>query len=215
MKAVEILSEDRWQPDWHQERRLALLFEPSIREEDPWGGQLIEQFWLPHWPNRLDLVSQAADFCADVDKWRSNELNGIVIWRLGGIDQWEGSAFNLCEINEARELGGGAYSTHTPVFASIRLASITFDHLKERLQFALLEKPESDRLLLACGFMAGGDIAIPRPRPVKRDQKLPNAISISRKTPRTWFEIVRATETKSHQGPLEMKSLERWMAIER
>jgi hypothetical protein len=209
MKAVEILSEDRWQPDWHHEPRLALLFEPSIREVDPWGGELIEQFWLPHWPNRLDLVSQAADFCADADKSRSNALDGIIIERLG-----EGSAFDLCEINEARELWGGAYSTHTPVFVSVRLASITFDHLRERLQFALLEKPKGDRVLLACGFMAG-DIAIPRPRPVKRDQKLPNAISIYRKTPRTWFEIVRATENESHQGPLEVKSLERWMAIER
>ena len=103
MKAVEILSEDRWQPDWHHERRLALLFEPSIREVDPWGGQLIEQYWLPNWPNRLDLVGQAADFCADADKSRSNALDGIIIERLG-----DGSAFDLCEINEARELWGGA-----------------------------------------------------------------------------------------------------------
>jgi hypothetical protein len=211
MKAVEILAEDRWQPDWRQERRLALLFEPSIKE-DPWVGPLILQFWLPHWPNRLDFANQTVDFFAYADKWQSNDLDDIVIQRLG--DQSEGSTFNLCEINEARELGGGTYSTHTPVFASIRLASITFDHLRERLQSALLEKPETDRLLLACGFMAG-DVAIPRPRSVKRDEKLPNAITISRKTSRTWFEIVRATEGKSHQRPLEMKRLECWMAIER
>jgi hypothetical protein len=67
---------------------------------------------------------------------------------------------------------------------------------------------------LACGFIAG-DIPIPRPRPVKPHQKLPNAISIAWKAPRICFEIARASETKSRWVPLEMKSLGRWMAIER
>jgi hypothetical protein len=213
MKVVEFLSEDQWQLDWRQERRLSLLFEPSI-EDDPWGRPLIQQFWLPHWPNQLDLASQAADFFTDAEKWRRGDLEGIVIERCGGTDQLEGSAFHLCEINEARELGGGTYSTLTPVFASIRLASMTFDHLKERLQAALLAKPEADRLLLACGFMAG-DVAIPRPRPVKRDERLPNPVTISQRAPRIWFEIVHATEARWHQVPLEMKRLECWMAVER
>lgn len=106
------------------------------------------------------------------------------------------------------------YSSHTTVFASIRLTAITFDHLRERLEAAAIEKPEADRVLLACGFMAG-DIAIPRPRPVKPHQKLSNAISVARKTPRIWFEVARASEKKSRWVPLEMKSLGRWMAIER
>jgi hypothetical protein len=213
MKDVEILSEDQWHVDWRQERRLALLFEPSI-EEDAWCGPLVEEFWLPHWRNRLDFVTQAADFCADEDKYGLRDLEKIVIQRRGGTAELEGSAFNLCELNEARELGLQHYSSHTPVFADIRLTATIFDHLRERLQSAAMERPEADRVLLACGFMAG-DIAIPRPRPVKLHQKLPNAISIARKTPRIWFEIARASETKSRWVPPEMKSLGRWMAIER
>jgi hypothetical protein len=213
MKDVEILSEDQWHVDWLQERRLALLFEPAI-EADAWDGPLVKEFWLPHWPNRLDLVSKAADFCADEDKFRLSDLDEIVIERRGGAAEDEGSAFNLCELNEARELGLQTFSTHTPVFAAIRLTATTFDHLREALQSALLQKPDTDRVLLACGFMAG-DIAIPRPRPVKLHQKLPDAISISRKAPRIWFEIVRASEAASRWVPREMTSLKRWMAIER
>ena len=113
MKDVEILSENQWQVDWRQERRLALLFEPSI-EEDPWCGPLIKEFWLPHWQNRLDFVTQAADFCAGEDKYRSRELDGIVIQRRSGTAELEGSAFNVCELNEARESGTQHYSSHIP-----------------------------------------------------------------------------------------------------
>ena len=198
MKAVEVLSEDRWASEWRQERRLALLFEPLIRE-DAWGGQLIEEVLLPRWPNRLDLVNQAVDFVVDTGEWRWNELDQITIQRLAGP-----SAFHLCEINEARELGGGTYSAQTPVFASLRLAPITFDHLKDRLQSALLGKAETDRLLLACGF-AAGNVAIPRPRPVKGHEKLPNPVTVSRDAPRIWFEIARAPDTESRRGRYKWK----------
>lgn len=213
MKDVEIVSEDQWHADWRQERRLTLLFEPSIKE-DAWCGPLVEEFWLPHWQNRLDFVTQAADFCADEDEYRLRDLDNIVIQRRGGNAELEGSAFDLRELNEARELGLQHYSSHSPVFADIRLTAITFDHLREQLQAAVIDKPEADRVLLACGFLAG-DVAIPRPRPVKPHQKLSNTISIARKTPRIWFEIARASETKSRWVPLEMKTLGRWMAIER
>jgi hypothetical protein len=101
MKDVEILSEDQWHVDWRQERRLGLLFEPSI-EEDAWCGPLVEEFWLPHWRNRLDFVTRAADFCADEDKYGLRDLEKIVIQRRGGTAELEGSALNLCELNEAR-----------------------------------------------------------------------------------------------------------------
>ncbi|MFB6419212.1 hypothetical protein [Bradyrhizobium tunisiense] len=59
MKDVEILSEDQWHVDWPRERRLTLLFEPSIKE-DAWGRPLVEELWLPHWQNRLDVVTPGA-----------------------------------------------------------------------------------------------------------------------------------------------------------
>src|SRR5262249_2396415 len=144
VKTVAFLSEDNWRLDWRRERRLALLFEPLI-EADPWGVPSIKQVWLPRWPNRLDFVGQAFDFAIDTDEWRCNALDRIGIERRGALAQWECSAFELRESNDAMELKGGAYTTHTTVGASINLACMTFDHLKERLEAAVRDKPETDR----------------------------------------------------------------------
>lgn len=212
VKTVAILSEADWRPDWRQERRLALLFEPLIGEGAR-QGQSIEPDLFSRWPERLDLVGQASDFAADTVEGRLNALWSIGIARRGALAQWQGSAFELRESRDAMELKGGAYTTHTTVTADIALAWMTFDHLKERLEAAAREKPETDRLLLACGFMTG-NVAIPRPRPVGRDEKIPDPIVISQETPRTWFEIVRVAETEPRHGPMRMESLERWMAVE-
>lgn len=217
VKRVAVLPEGDWRPDWRQERRLALLFEPEI-EEDWSGTPAIKPVFLPRWPNRLDLIAQASDFSDDADGWRPNALDSISIYRRGELAQWQGSSFSIRESNDARELGLQYYSPNTSVDASITLAAITFDHLRERLEGAAREKPETDRLLLACGFMTGsslaGNIAIPRPRPVERNEKIPDPVVIEQETPRTWFEIVRAADTEPHTGPMKMESLERWMAVE-
>ena len=143
----------------------------------------------------------------------SNALEIIGVGWLGGPAQWKGSAFELRESDHAMELWGGAYTTYTTGTARIRLACITFDHLKERLEAATREKLETDRLLLACGFMTG-NVPIPRQRPVRRGEKILDPIVISQETPRTWLEIVRVAETEPRHGPMRMESLERWMAIE-
>jgi hypothetical protein len=212
VKRVAILPEGDWRPDWRQERRLALLFEPEI-EEDWSGTPAIKPVFLPRWPNRLDLIAQASDFSDDADGWRPNALDRISIYRRGELAQWQGSFFSIRESNDARELGLQYYSPNTPVDASITLAAITFDHLRQRLEAAAREKPETDRLLLACGFMAG-NIAIPRAKPVGRHEKIPDPVVIEQETPRIWLEIVRAADTAPRSGAMKMESLERWMAVE-
>jgi len=212
VKTVAMLPEDSWRPEWRQERRLALLFEPLI-EVDHAFGPSIRPGLISRWPNRLDLAGQASDFATDTDEWRLDALDRIEIWRRGALAQWEGSTFELRESNDAMELKGGAYTTHTIVYASINLACMTFDHLKERLEAAARDKPETDRLLLACGFVAG-NIAIPRQRHVAFNEKIPNPVVIEKETPRTWFEIVSVAETEPRNGPRRMESVERWMAVE-
>jgi hypothetical protein len=212
VKTVAMLPEDSWRPEWRQERRLALLFEPLI-EVDHAFGPSIRPGLISRWPNRLDLAGQASDFAADTDEWRLDALDRIEIWRRGELAQWEGSAFELRESNDAMELKGGAYTTHTIVYAAINLACMTFDHLKEKLEAATRDKPETDRLLLACGFVAG-NIAIPRQRPVAFNEKILNPVVIEKETPRIWFEVVRAAETEPRSGPTRMESVERWMAVE-
>jgi hypothetical protein len=212
VKTVAFLSEDNWRPDWRREHRLTLLFEPLIEEDHPFGPK-ISPVLIPRWSNRLALVGQGSDFATDADEWRLNALDRIEIWRRGALAQWKGSAFELRESNEAMELKGGAFTTHTIVYASINLACMTFDHLKERLEAAAREKPETDRLLLACGFVAG-NVAIPRQRPVAFNEKIANPTAIEKETPRIWFEIVRVAETEPRHGPTRMESVERWMAVE-
>jgi hypothetical protein len=213
VKSVTIVSEDRWQPEWRQERRLGVLFEPRIRGGDTDFGPAIEEVLSSRWPNRVELVSQASDFAADANERPWSALFRVVIYRRGALAQWKGSAFNVRESNRAMELKGGAFTTHTTVDATIHLASMAYDHLTERLEAAGREKPETDRLLLACGF-AAGNIAIPRGRPIKFDEKISDPVVIDQETPRTWFEIVRVAETEPREGPVRMTSLERWMAIE-
>jgi hypothetical protein len=67
--------------------------------------------------------------------------------------------------------------------------------------------------MLACGFPTG-DIAIPRPRPVERDERLPNPVAIYRKTPRVCFEIASVAEPEPDTRQVRMESLARWMAVE-
>jgi hypothetical protein len=211
VKRVTIVPEVDWQPDWRQERRLALLFEPQIAES--WGAAVIKQVWLPRWPNQLELIAQTSDFATEADTWRFNALDSIAITRCDELHQWRGSSFSIREGDDAREVAPQVYSPNTSVDASIPLSCITFDHLRERLEAAARETPETHRLLLACGF-TGGNIAIPRPRSIGRNEKIRNPVGIEQDTPRIWFEIFRVAETESRTGSMQMESLERWMAVE-
>jgi hypothetical protein len=210
VKAVAILSEDRWQPDWRQERRLALLFQPK---DAPFGSAIEEVRFPRPWPNRLDLVNRASDLAADANDRPWNSLFMVSIYRRGALAQWKGSAFDLRESNRAMELKGGAFTIHTTISADIHLACTAYDHLKERLEAAGRDKGETDRLLLACGF-AAGNIAIPRRRPIKFDEKISNPVVVDQETPRTWFEIIRVAETEPSPGPVRIEIVERWMAVE-
>ena len=113
VKRVTIVSEGDWLPDWRQERRLALLFEPCIKE-DPVGQQRIEPIFLPHWRNRLELVAQASDLVTDTVAWRPNALDTIAITRCGGA---RAMARQLLQHSGKRQRDGGSGDKpipHTP-----------------------------------------------------------------------------------------------------
>jgi hypothetical protein len=110
-------------------------------------------------------------------------------------------------------LGLQEVSRDTPVFATVSLVVPAFDYLTDKLQSVLHDDGRTGRIVLACGFPTG-DIAIPRGRPVQRDERIPNPVQIQRKTPRVWFEIVSVAEPETGAAQLQMESLARWMAVE-
>ena len=170
-----------------------LMFEPRIRP----CGKVIEEILttLPCVPNRLDVATRLADLDPSA-AWRPKELTGVTI---EPSRPWDGSRFVIEEIPEAQELGLQMVSPNTSVFATVQLAVPAFDYLKDKLQAVLQDDGRTGRILLACGFPTG-DIAIPRPRPVQRDERLPNPVAIYRKTPRVWFEIVSVRRTGAGLG---------------
>ena len=206
-KAARIVPEHDWPADWREERRLVLMFEPRIRP----CGKVIDEILLtlPCVPNRLDVATRLADLDPSA-AWRPKELTGVTI---EPSRPWDGSRFVIEEIPEAQELGLQMVSPDTSVFASVSLVVPAFDHLKDKLQAVLPDDGRTGCVLLACGFPTG-DIAIPRPRPVQRDERLPNPVAIYRKTPRVWFEIASFAEPEPGSEQLRMESLARWMAVE-
>ena len=201
-KAARIVPEHDWPADWREERRLVLMFQPRIRQ----CGKVIEEEWMPpRVPSRVDVTTRLPDLdpCA---AWRPKELTSVVIEPSA---PWDGSRFIIEESSVAQELGLQMFSPNTPVFGTVSLAVPAFDYLKDKLQ----DDGRTGRILLACGFPTG-DIAIPRPRPVQRDERIPNPVAIYRKTPRAWFEIVSVAEPEPGSGQLRMESLARWMAVE-
>jgi hypothetical protein len=204
-KAARIVPEHDWPADWREERRLVLMFQPRIRP----GGEVIEEILtLPRVRTRLDVTTGLPDL--DLAAWRPKELTGVTI---SPSARWDGSRFAITEDFTAQELGLGMVSPHTPVFGSVSLVVPAFAYLKDKLEGVLQGDDETDRIVLACGFPSG-DIAIPRPRPVQRDERIPNPVAIHRKTPRVWFEIMSFAETEPSAGPLRTDSLARWMAVE-
>ena len=207
-KAARIVPEHDWPADWSAERRLVLLFEPRITQCG--NDCTIEEEWSPRVPNRVDVTTRLPDLDPWPGTWRRKELTSVVISRRA---PWDGSRFDIEESSEAQELGMQMFSPETPVFATVSLAVPAFDYLKDKLQAALQDDGRTARVVLACGFPAE-EIAIPRPRPVQRDERIPNPVAIYQKTPRVWFEIVSVTEPETGSGQVRMESLARWMAVE-
>jgi hypothetical protein len=207
-KAARIVPEHDWPADWREERRLVLMFEPRISED---GKSIVEKrIWSSHMPNRLDVTTRLPDIDPWPAAWRRRDLTSIVIGRSASS---RGSLFIITELPEAEELGLQMVSPDTPVFASISLVVSAFDHLKDKLQSFLQDDGRTGRIVLACGFPTG-KITIPRPRPVQRDERIPNPVAIERWTPRVWFEIVNVAESETGSGEVRMESLARWMAVE-
>lgn len=204
-KAARIVPEPDWPADWREERRLVLMFEPGIR---PCGKVIEEKRMRLGEPNRLDVAIRLADLAPWPAAWRPKELTSVVIEPSA---PWDGNRFVINEIPEAQELGLQMVSSHTSVFANVSLVVPAFDYLKDKLQAVFQD--DKARILLACGFPTG-DIAIPRPRPVQRDERIPNPVAIYQKTPRVWFEIATFAEPEPGSAEVRMESLARWMAVE-
>jgi hypothetical protein len=206
-KAARIVPDHDWPADWREERRLVLMFEPRIR---PCGQVIEEKLTLPRMPNRVDVTTRLPELDPSRAAGRPKELTGVVVEPSA---PWDGSRFIIEESSTAQELGLQIVSPDTPVFATVSLAVPAFDYLKDMLQGVLQDDGSTGRILLACGFPTG-DIAIPRPRPVQRDERIPNPVAIYRKTPRVWFEIVSVAEPEPGSGQVRMERLARWMAVE-
>ena len=206
-KAARIVPEHDWPADWREERQLVLMFQPRIR---PCGKVIDEVLMLPRVPNRVDVTTRLPDLDPRAAAGRPKELTGVVVEASA---PWDDSRFIIEEIPEAQELGLQMFSPNTSVFATVQVAVPAFDYLKDKLQAVLQDDGRTGRVLLACGFPTG-DIAIPRPRPVQRDERLPNPVAIYRKTPRVWFEIVSIAEPEPGSAQVRMESLARWMAVE-
>jgi hypothetical protein len=206
-KKARIVPEHDWPADWREERRLVLMFQPRIRP----GGEVIEEILtLPRLPNRLDVTTRLQDLDLQSAAGRPKELTGVTICSSA---PWDGSRFVIEESSGARELGLQMFSPNTPVFGSVSLVVPAFDYLKDKLQTVLQDDGRTGIILLACGFPTG-DIAIPRPRSVERDESIPNPVAIYRKPPSVWFEIVSVAEPEPGSAQVRMESLARWMAVE-
>lgn len=206
---VAFLDECEWERGWIDEQRLTILIIPKI--DKGFGSVSIKERLLPPGPriNQLRIVSRISEF--DLDKtYTSDDLWHPTISRG---PHWAPNKVYLSESNDAVELGMQCYSRKTEISTNVPLNSAVFDFLKEKLDRLNLDASESDTLLLACGLPVPTG-KIPRSRPIKWPQKIPDPVRLTVEPRRMSFEIARLRgPNRDAEGP-QAVTLARWMAVE-
>lgn len=159
--------------------------------------------------NQLRVVGRITEFDLDTT------LTSADLWypTISRGPHWAPSKVYLSESNEAVELGMQCYSRKTEISTSVPLNSIVFDFLKEKIDSLGLDTSEADTLLLACGFPVPAG-KIPRSRPIKWPQKIPDPISLTVEPRRMPFEIARLRGPSRDAEGSQVVTLARWMAVE-
>ena len=195
--------------EWIDEQRLTILIIPEIDERfDP---VCIRQRRMPPFPciNQLRVVSRITEFDLDTT-YSSDDLWHPTISRG---PHWAPSTVYLSESNDAVELGMQCYSRKTEISTNVALNSVVFDSLRKRLDRLSPDVDETDTLLLACGFPVPPG-KIPRSRPIKWPQTIPDPVRLTAEPHRMFFEIARLRgPNQDSEGP-QVVTLARWMAVE-
>ena len=214
---VDFLPESAWPTAWHDERRLSVLFRPTLEERDELGRH---RAWIESGlgdfraPKELALAQDMADFASTAQYQPEWMLRWISFYPHEEPFLWKGSGVRIEESDRAPDSGRGPIPKQTEVSMQCSLAAPTFAFLADLVRKHTASLGKDDALWLAMGFPFDGAV-IPHRRPVEPEQVLPDPAKIAQPLPRLSLQLARVSLCRDDNSPPVLDPLGHWMAVER
>ena len=203
---VDFVEEDRWPDAWLTERRLQIVYTPTLdpdsglerNEKFGFGGSYLQV-------SHGNLTTDVSTVCY---------LSFLRCNRRRPQEQWKGSNVRIAESSRPLELKGigGNLTENTVVNVEATLAGPTFDCAKAMMKKAASSSRDM-QFWLAIGLPIDVDTPIPMPRPIGREQEIHDNVVLTRPAERLSLEILQ-TRLSNHKPPKEPTSIGRVMAVE-
>lgn len=210
--SVNFIPESQWLDEWRFERRIAIVFEPTMAPGSNSLEMLPPDMRLSRLQSTSLILTEFSQHFPHV-AWNLDRLRNVRFTRHSYPFLWKGSGVKIEEERTPYDSGRGPMPTHTSVDAGGFLAAPTYDFLSDQLRTRQHLISTGETIWLALSFPFGSE-KIPQPTNVGPNGVAPNPGLIEQNTPRLCLQLAHVPIVEPRHEAPKPTTLEQWMAIE-